>query len=493
MRGPVRVVVPDSLGQITSYVLAEQRDWFEDEIDFVRAALVRGDRAVDIGANHGVYALALAQRVGFTGRVWAFEPGGAVAERLRASLQINGLPQAEVVTAAVSDHEGSGTLVGGGHSELGHLRRTQDAAGASAGPGEAVELVTLDGCRARLGLRDIAFVKIDAEGAEAEIIEGGRRFFAEESPLVMFEVRPGAAPIDTDLVARFEGLGYRVYRLVPGLGLLAPFDAARPLDPFTLNLFACRADRAQLLERRGLLATADLSPASADGAPAGAGLVHLRVHLFAAALWPRWSSWIAAAPAAAPQDRDYARALDHYAVARQITEPPARRLAALERALGLIRACARERATLAIWQTCARIACEAGERALAVEALERIVDRCTRGAGDPIAQGHAHAGGSGVGDVVVDVELACPFLAVSPRFDDIAPAEPDDPRAAERELIRWVTAAALEQRERLRAFSSFYSAGDPATLASLETIARLGYQSPEMARRLLLVKQRLGR
>ena len=133
MRGPLRVVVPDTLGQITPYVLAEQHDWFEDEIDFVRAALVRGDRAVDIGANHGVYALAIAQRVGFTGRVWAFEPGGAVAERLRASLQINGLPQAEVVAAAVSDHEGGGTLVGGAHSELGHLRRAQDAGDASAG------------------------------------------------------------------------------------------------------------------------------------------------------------------------------------------------------------------------------------------------------------------------------------------------------------------------------------------------------------------------
>ncbi len=35
VRGPLRVVVPDTLDQITPYVLAEQRDWFEDEIDFV--------------------------------------------------------------------------------------------------------------------------------------------------------------------------------------------------------------------------------------------------------------------------------------------------------------------------------------------------------------------------------------------------------------------------------------------------------------------------
>ena len=477
MRGPLRVVVPDTLDQITPYVLAEQHDWFEDEIAFVRAALTRGERALDIGANHGVYALVMAQRVGFSGRVWAFEPGGAVAERLRASLKINGLPQAEVVAAAVSDHEGSGTLVGGAHSELGHLQRPSDT---DASAGEAVALITLDGSRTRLGLRDVAFVKIDAEGAEAEIIDGGQRFFAEESPLVMFEVRPDAAAIDTDLVARFERLGYRAYRLVPGLGILAPLDGARPLDPFTLNLFACRADRAQLLERRGLLtrtAPQDHDDVDDDGVVdsfAGAGIAYLRAQLFAAPLWPRWSSWAAGAATAPAPDRAYARALDHFAIAQHITEPPARRYAALLVALRSIRDCAAEKPTLPALQTFARIACEAGERALAASVLSQIVERCTRT--DP---------------PITDAELACPFLAVSARFDHLAPREPDGapPRA---EIIRWVTAAALEQRERVRAFSSFYTAKDPATLACLETIARLGYQSPEMARRLDLVKRRRG-
>ena len=31
----VRVVVPDSLEQITPYVLLEQQDWFEEEIKFL--------------------------------------------------------------------------------------------------------------------------------------------------------------------------------------------------------------------------------------------------------------------------------------------------------------------------------------------------------------------------------------------------------------------------------------------------------------------------
>jgi hypothetical protein len=46
MAGGVLVVVPDSLNLLTPYVLFEQRDWFEDEIGFIRR----------------------------TGAVWAFEP-----------------------------------------------------------------------------------------------------------------------------------------------------------------------------------------------------------------------------------------------------------------------------------------------------------------------------------------------------------------------------------------------------------------------------------
>jgi hypothetical protein len=135
-------------------------------------------------------------------------------------------------------------------------------------------------------------------------------------------------------------------------------------------------------------------------------------------------------------------------------------------------------AALAILQSRARIAFEAGERVIAVGALGQVLERCAS----------APAG----------AELGYPFLAVSPRFDDIAAPEGvgvgvgvglGDGDGNE-ELLRWITAAALEQRERLRAFSSFYTAGDPATRRDLERIASLGYQSPEMARRLALVNLR---
>src|SRR5271156_3491421 len=75
----VRIVVPDSLFLITSYVLREQQDFFEDELPFVRQLLQPGQNVIDIGANYGVYTLPMAQKVGASGHVWAFEPASSTA------------------------------------------------------------------------------------------------------------------------------------------------------------------------------------------------------------------------------------------------------------------------------------------------------------------------------------------------------------------------------------------------------------------------------
>ena len=53
----VTIALPDNLSVISTYVLLEQHDWFEDEIRFLRALIKPGMRALDVGADH-VFPLA---------------------------------------------------------------------------------------------------------------------------------------------------------------------------------------------------------------------------------------------------------------------------------------------------------------------------------------------------------------------------------------------------------------------------------------------------
>ncbi len=61
-------------------MLREQGDWFEDEIKFVRRLLAPNQKAIDIGANYGLFTLSMAKIVGPGGRIWASELNELVRE-----------------------------------------------------------------------------------------------------------------------------------------------------------------------------------------------------------------------------------------------------------------------------------------------------------------------------------------------------------------------------------------------------------------------------
>ena len=216
--GGARVVTPDSVNLITPYVLYEQQDWFEDEIGFLRRLLLPGQQAIDVGANYGVYTLSIARVIGPTGTVWAFEPASSTAAFLEQGIAANNFTQVVLERSALSRDCGTAQLTVNDNSELNALLRDEQSGNAT----ETVRLATLDDCLRRYGWKKIDFLKIDAEGEEANIIEGGRRFFADLSPLILYEVRAGEE-VHLELVQKFAALGFDSYRLVPGLDLLVPF------------------------------------------------------------------------------------------------------------------------------------------------------------------------------------------------------------------------------------------------------------------------------
>jgi len=450
----VRVVVPDSLELMTTYVLREQQDWFEDEIKFLRRLIEPGQKVIDIGANQGVYALTLAKLVGPTGRVWAFEPASGTAALLAASIGINDFKQVVLVRSAVSNAPGVAQLSVHAQSEMNGLTRGEAPATAT----ESVDCVTLDDSMESLGWQGIDFIKIDAEGEEANILRGGEKFLAAHSPLIQYEIKAGEA-LHLELVRSFSQRGYQSFRLVPGLDLLVPFDE-RTADGYLLNLFCCKPDRAARLAARGFL----LEPSGA--APSA------QAHAVGAA--PGWRAALAEFPYGRLLDDAWSKHMDlqtqdevttplaHYARSRDASLPKAERFASLEASfLEFTKLCAAEPIHLRL-SSLARVALDYGARTAAVRALERLCIMIFQ---------------------QKQLSLVEPFLAPSARFDHLAPQ-------SETSAPTWIGAAAAEELERSQYFSSFFSG--KASLRRLEIIRDLGFGSAEMQRRLRLIEQRFG-
>ena len=450
--GGLDICVPDDIALLTTYVLVEQEDWFEDEIRFVRRLIRPGDLIIDIGANYGVYTITAAAAAGPQGRVWAFEPAARTAAFLRHSVARNALANVEVVTAALSDTQGSASLAISANSELNALTDVRDPAGVY----EDIHTDTLDECMSRWAWSKIAFVKIDAEGHEERILQGAQKFFAANSPLVMYEIKAGDR-INSELVGALQAFGYESYRLIPGLGVLVPFDATASVDPYQLNLFACRRDRAEALARIGLLATSLESVA----APAGSFL--RRRWLECQVLWDQYcKGWpdVWRRMCATPSGAKYGEALDCYAAAHDATLSVAQRAGLLMRALVQLEAVVRSPdSNFGRMLSFARVAAEAGNRGMAVTAYQRMLAAVQRGG--------------------VTFDGREPFLP-----------PPLSAQVDARDLGKCVIAGILEHVERLTSHSSYFAGNSRQGL--LEDFAALGFPSPEMERRRQLVRLRCG-
>lgn len=154
---------------------------------WMRANVGAGMHVVDVGANIGYYTVLLASLVGPTGRVVACEPDPGNATLLRRSVVENRFVHVQVVEAAVSDAEGRATL----HQDSAWHGVHSLARANCVNPGDGqVEVATVSLDWLARGAADVDFVKIDAQGAEADILRGARRLLGQAHARVLMEIWP---------------------------------------------------------------------------------------------------------------------------------------------------------------------------------------------------------------------------------------------------------------------------------------------------------------
>ena len=163
-----------------------------------------GGTVLDVGAHVGYYTLLSSVLVGDAGRVHAFEPNPANAEFLLRHVQINRRANVRVEQAAVSDRAGTARFEFGTGSGTGHL--------AEAGALE-VRTVRLDDHCAEHGLAPSA-VKIDVEGAELSVLEGGRDTLARHRPVIFLSTH--GAEVHRASLEVLRGLGYALSPILGG-------------------------------------------------------------------------------------------------------------------------------------------------------------------------------------------------------------------------------------------------------------------------------------
>lgn len=155
-----------------------------DVQDFIAQNLSAGDVFYDVGAHVGFFTLLGARLVGSTGRVYSFEPSPENLIILRHNIKLNHLQQVDIVEAAVTDRTGRADLILGMSSDNSRLGDARAITGSSI----RVRTISLDDAVQRHGFSPPSLVKIDAEGAEADVLRGMAQTVERHRPIVVCEV-----------------------------------------------------------------------------------------------------------------------------------------------------------------------------------------------------------------------------------------------------------------------------------------------------------------
>lgn len=189
---------------------------FEPETVTTMASLLKsGDVALDVGANIGAHTLGMARMVGEKGRVIAFEPTKYAFDKLVANAKLNPnlqsiiTPNQIMLTASENaplkkELYSSWPLDPRKQVHQKHLGKMQTTSGAG--------VQTLSGYVSKNKIKNVKLVKIDVDGYEIDVLEGGLDFFVNQQPIIIMEVAPytleeRGKSLD-ELLDIIKGMGY---------------------------------------------------------------------------------------------------------------------------------------------------------------------------------------------------------------------------------------------------------------------------------------------
>ncbi len=182
--------------------------------DFLSSLVHPEDICVDVGANTGYYTMLMAARVK-KGQIHSFEPVPLIWHLLKCGILLNGFKHICANNLAIASCNGESTFsqaIDSAYSSLIPVGRKAQENQIT------ISVDTLDNYVANRGLDRIDILKVDVEGAEARVIQGGAAIFGsvKKRPRVaMFEVynpnlRPYGSSVN-EIVRMMEGFGYKPF------------------------------------------------------------------------------------------------------------------------------------------------------------------------------------------------------------------------------------------------------------------------------------------
>jgi FkbM family methyltransferase len=166
-----------------------------------------GMTVLDVGANYGYYTLLFGALVGAEGRVYAVEPNPMVVPKLRRSVGLNGFAtRTTIFEAAAGAVDGGAADLFAPNGEPKNSTVTAVLDGIAPGSGVIYKVPRIRLDRLAASATRFDFIKIDAEGAEQDILAGMEAILRRDRPTLVVEFNAGRCADPSGLIDRLGAL-----------------------------------------------------------------------------------------------------------------------------------------------------------------------------------------------------------------------------------------------------------------------------------------------
>lgn len=145
----------------------------------------KGDTVVDVGTNFGFTMSKLALKVGDTGKVYGFEPDKINFQICIETIALNSLTNLVVENVGLGSRKGNFVLV---EETLSNRGRNRIATTASGLKSSIINVNTLDDWSINNKVGQVDLIKIDVEGYELNVLQGGRNVLMQFRPKLFIEL-----------------------------------------------------------------------------------------------------------------------------------------------------------------------------------------------------------------------------------------------------------------------------------------------------------------
>lgn len=163
-------------------------DYEVENYRFLQKQVKAGMQIIDIGAHIGLFSACSSKLTGPTGKIICFEPTPGTFSILKETLHLNHCDNVITRQAAVSDKEGTATFYVSHTAGCNSNSLVKNKSGNQLSAYD-VQLVTIDSIVAGYNLHP-SLIKIDAEGAELDVLKGGIKTFKDHKSVLILGLHP---------------------------------------------------------------------------------------------------------------------------------------------------------------------------------------------------------------------------------------------------------------------------------------------------------------